>query len=87
MTFEAIVYTLCFLTSAACAALLIRAHLRRPMRLLLLSGLCFIFLALNNLLVVFDVLLFPETDLILLRHGTALIAVSILLVGFIWETE
>jgi hypothetical protein len=87
MEFEALVYSLCFLTSAACAALLFRAYRRRPMRLLLLSGVCFVFLALNNLLIILDVLFFPETNLILLRHGATLIAISVLLFGFIWETR
>ena len=53
-TFRAAVYLLCFATSATCAVLLIRNFIRTRARLLLWSGICFSFLALNNLLVIFD---------------------------------
>ena len=85
MTFASAVFGLCFLTSALCAALLFRAYRRRPMRLLLSSAICFVFLAINNLIVILDIFAFPDVSLILLRHGAALIALSILLFGFIWE--
>src|SRR5215467_8884673 len=52
--FPAIVYVLCFLTSAACAWLLGRSYRRNGTRLLLWSSVCFSFLALNNLALVLD---------------------------------
>ena len=55
--------------------------------LLLWSGLCFCLLALNNLLVVVDLLLIPDIDLSLVRSLTALAAGSLMLYGFIWEIE
>ncbi len=88
LTFQSGVYILCLLTSAACALLLIRNYRRTGARLLLWSGLCFAFLALNNLIVVVDILVFPRVvDLALLRLGASLIAVSVLLYGFVWESE
>ena len=45
--FPAIVYILCFLTSAACAWLLGRSYARSGVRLLLWSSICFGFLAAN----------------------------------------
>ena len=85
MTFEAIVFGLCFLTSAVCAGLLLRAHRRLGLPLLLSSALCFFFLALNNLFVVLDILIFPDVNLLPYRQGAALIAVAVLIVGFIWD--
>ena len=43
--FPALVYTLCFLTSSACALLLARNYRRTGARLLLWSALCFVFRA------------------------------------------
>jgi hypothetical protein len=82
------VYLLCLATSVMCLVLLARSYLRSRMRLLLWSSLCFVFLALNNLLLFIDVVVFPvEIDLIPLRQLTALIGVGTLLYGFIWETD
>lgn len=85
--FPAIVYLLCFATSSACAWLLLRSHARTGARLLLWSGLCFLFLAANNLLVVVDLLLLPQIDMRIPRLLLALGAVGILLFGFIWDVE
>jgi hypothetical protein len=87
ITFQSAVYLLCLATSAACAALLARSHARTGARLLLWSSLCFGFLALNNLIVVVDILLLDAVDLSLWRLAASLAAVSVLLVGFVWEGE
>lgn len=85
--FPTAVYLLCFLTSAGCAALLMRSYRRTRTRLLLWSSICFICLALNNLLLVIDLLLLPAWDFRLLRQGFLLLAVGVLLFGFIWDRE
>jgi hypothetical protein len=85
--FPAIVYVLCFLTSAACAWLLGRSYARGRARLLLWSSVCFAFLALNNLVVVFDLVVWPERDLRLARLVLAFAAVASLIWGFVWEVE
>ena len=82
-----LVYVLCALTSAACAALLLRGYRRARQRLLLWSGLCFVGLALNNLLLVIDVRVAPQTDLSLVRTLPALAGVALLLYGFIWDAD
>ena len=87
VTFPAAVYTLCFLTSAACALLLARSYRRTGARLLLWSGFCFLFLAGNNLVVVVDMLIVPGMDLRLPRLLLALAAAGMLLFGFIWDRE
>jgi hypothetical protein len=44
-------------------------------------------LAVNNLLVVIDLVVLPTVDLVPLRNLASLAAVSVLLFGFVWETE
>ena len=83
----AVIYTLCFLTSSACAFLLARSFARTGMRLLLWSALCFLFLGLNNLTVIFDLILVPHADFQLIRVALSLIGVSLLLFGLVWEAE
>jgi hypothetical protein len=84
---QASVYVLCFLTSVICAGLLVRSYLANRSRLLLFSATSFVLLALNNLLVVTDILVFPAFNLMPLRHLAALAAAGVLLFGFIWEIE
>jgi hypothetical protein len=87
--FPTAVYVLCFLTSAACAWLLGRSYLVNRTRLLLWSSICFIFLALNNLALVLDLVVWPspEVDLRLPRLLLALAAAVSLIWGFVWEVE
>jgi hypothetical protein len=85
--FELLVYMLCFLTSAACAWLLLASYRRQREPLLLWSALCFCLLALNSLLVFVDIVLLPNISLLPLRLATNLAAISILLYGFVWESE
>jgi Family of unknown function (DUF5985) len=86
--FEAVVYILCCLTSGLCAWLLLASYRRRQQRLLLWSGLCFCLLALNSLLVFIDIIVLPtEIDLTSARLATTLLAVIVLLYGFVWEID
>ena len=82
-----LVYLLCFLTSLICALLLGRSYARTRTRMLLWSAICFNFLALANLVVVFDLLVFPAVDLRSVRLWLSLAAVAILLFGFIWDQD
>jgi len=82
-----LVYTLCFVTSALCAVLLVRAYFRTRARLLLWSAVSFVFLAVNNFFVLGDLVLFPDFNLLPYRHLAALLAVGVLIYGFIWEVE
>lgn len=67
--------------------LLFRGWRRTRNTLLFWSALCFVGLALNNLVVFFDLVLLPTLDLLPLRQAANLAAVLILLWGFIWEAE
>jgi hypothetical protein len=87
LTLGSAIYILCLLSSVACAWLLVRSYVRSKTRLLLWSAACFFFLAINNLLVVIDLMVLPSLDLSLVRQGTAMVAVLVLLIGFIWELD
>ena len=86
-SFASAVYILCFIASAACALLLARSYRRTGARLLLWTCLCFIALAGNNLALVADLVVFRDYDLKLARLSFSLIAVSVLLFGFVWDLE
>ena len=86
-TLSALVYLLCFLTSAVCAGLLVRQYRRSSTPVLVWSAACFVLLALSNLLVVVDRLVVPDVSLRTVRLILTLLAVSVLLYGFIWESE
>ena len=84
--FPTIVYLLCFLTSAVCAWMLGGSYRRNGTTLLLWSAVCFGFLALNNLALVLDLVVWPnDIDLRLLRLTLSLAAVMSLIWGFVWE--
>ena len=81
------VYILCLITSVVCAGLLLRAYARSRTRLLLWTALSFVCLAINNLFLVGDKVVFPSVDLLPLRQLAAVAAIGVLLYGFIWEAE
>lgn len=80
-----IIYALCAVTSLVCAWLLLRAYSLRGYKLLLWSGLCFGGLTLNNILLMLDKIVFPNTDLLTLRLIVALVALLPLLYGLVFE--
>lgn len=82
------VYILCALTSVACAVLLLRGYRRTGMRLLLWSGLCFVSLAVSNVVLFVDLVLVPkDIDLSLIRSSLGLVGVATLLYGLIWDAQ
>lgn len=83
----AVIYTLCAVTSGACAVLLLRSYARSRLRLLLWSGLCFAGLTLNNAMLVVDRIVLPLVDLSTVRLSVAFVALLLLLFGLIWEND
>lgn len=81
------IYGLCTLTSLACAWMLLTSYRRNGVRLLFWSGLCFIGLSINNILLVLDKLVFLQVDLLALRLVSALVALLLLLYGLIYENQ
>lgn len=86
LTFNLALCALAVATCAACAALLFRNHARTPRRFLFWSGLCFVFLTLNNVLLLLDLVVL-ERDLRLLRHAAALPALVCMIFGLLPEAE
>ncbi len=84
-----VVYVLCFLLSASCAGLLFRKYFTSKSKLLFWTGISFLMLSLNNLILFVDLVIFPDIDFggDLLRVLTGAIGGSILLFGLIWETR
>lgn len=80
-------YSLCMITSAVCAFLLLRGYSRSRLRLLLWSGVCFLILSFANALIFVDLLLMPGVNLYLYRLMAGLAAMLILLYGLIWESN
>src|SRR5262247_3327113 len=74
MAMSTVIYSLCAVTALLCAWLLLQAYGRNGYRLLLWSGLCFVGLTANNLLLVLDKVVLPEVDLTLWRLSVALLA-------------
>jgi hypothetical protein len=84
----AVVYLLCAVTSLLCMVLLGRAYWRTGARLLLWSAICFVGLALNNLLVFIDLVVFPtQVDLQLARLLATLVGISVLVTALVWESD
>jgi hypothetical protein len=81
------VYALCALASVACAVLLLRSYFSRGSRLLLWSSLCFVLLALNNILLFVDRVMVPEMDMAIVRSLVASAGLLVLLVGLVWEAR
>jgi hypothetical protein len=85
--FANVVYILCAATSSLCAGLLFRGYRRTGARLLFWSALCFVGLALNNVMLIVDVRVMPGIDLSTWRVVPAIAGAALLLYGLIWETR
>jgi hypothetical protein len=82
-----VIYVLCALTSLACAVLLWRGYRRSRARLLFWSAICFVGLFLNNLLLIVDTRVVPDTDLALVRLVPALLGALALVYGLVFASE
>jgi hypothetical protein len=82
------IYVLCAAASVLCAALLFRGFRSSRASLLFWSSLCFAGLAINNLLLLIDLVFLPNAvDLAIPRAATALASVGLLIYGLIWEVR
>lgn len=82
-----LIYLLCAVTSLICAWLLLRSYRRSGFPLLFWSGLCFSALAINNMILVLDKLVFPDMNFSIWRLSSALVALLLLLFGLIWQDD
>ena len=83
----AAIYGLCALVALTCTMLLLRAYQRQRYRLLLWSGICFAGLTINNSLLVLDKIYLPLVDLSILRLLVALLSITVMLYGLIWDAD
>lgn len=82
-----LVYIMCAVMSSLCAFMLLRNFKGARSALLLWSGLCFAGLALNNIILVIDIVILPDIDFggPLIRYVLTSLSGTLLLVGLIWE--
>ena len=82
-----LVYILCAATSCLCAVMLLRGYAKTGVRLLFWSGLCFVGLAIDNVLLYTDLVLVPSIDISLWRRVPALAAMLLLVFGLVWDSK
>jgi hypothetical protein len=82
-----VVFLLCAATCLLCAVLLLRGYAKQRVRMLLWSGLCFIGLMIENVMLYVDVVMVPDVDLSLWRKLPGFAAMAILLFGLIWDSK
>ena len=87
MTLAEGIYLLCAGTSLAVAAMLLRQYRKSRTRLLLWSVLCFAGLAVNNVLVYVDLVMFTGVDLSAYRSAVGAAAMLVMLGGLVWDTD
>jgi hypothetical protein len=81
------VYTICAVTSLACAILLLRGYAATRARLLLWSGICFVGFTVNNFLLLIDLSVALEADISAWRSLPARAGLVFLIYGFIWDSR
>jgi hypothetical protein len=82
-----LVYILCSATCLLCAVLLLRGYLQSKVPLLFWSGLCFIGLVLDNVMLYIDMVVVPDINLIIWRKVPGLLATMLLVFGLVWESK
>ena len=82
-----LVYLLCAATCLLCAVMLLRGYARTGVRLLLWSGLCFLALMLDNIMLYVDVVVVPSVNLVIVRKIPGLIGLVLLLFGLVWDSK
>jgi hypothetical protein len=83
-----LVYVLCTATSFFCMVLLYRGYRRTKNLLLFWSAVCFLGFALNNFMVILDlVILGPEQDLAVARIVPALLGVMAMIYGLVRDVD
>jgi hypothetical protein len=82
-----LVYLLCAGTCLLCAIMLLRGYANQKVRLLLWSGVCFIGLMIENVMLYVDVVVVPDIDLSLWRKIPGLLAIVVLVFGMIYDSK
>lgn len=82
-----LVYVLCTVTSLGCSVLLWRGYRRSRMRLLFWSSLCFGILAVSNIILILDLVVFPDVYILPYRTAVTFVALLVLIYGLIFESD
>jgi hypothetical protein len=82
-----IVYSLCILTCWCCALLLWRGFRSSRSPLLLWSAICFLFLGIANLLLFADLIVYPDTNLLVFRNVVTLLGLVIFIAGLVFKAS
>jgi hypothetical protein len=81
------VYILCALASLTCALLLIRGYRANRTSLLFWGAVCFVFITATNILLFIDLVIFPDTDLLVWRKAITLTGLTVFLYGLIFQSK
>jgi hypothetical protein len=87
MTLAEVLYLLCAAMSLTVAAMLLRQYLRVRTRLVLWSFLCFTGLAVNNVLVYIDLVMYTGVDLSVYRSAAGAAGMLMMVYGLVWESR
>ena len=87
MTAAKAIYLLCAITSLLVALVLLRQYLKSRTPLLMWCLISFAVLAVNNVLVYVDLVMYTGVDLSLYRSAAGAASMSIMLVGLVWESR
>jgi energy-converting hydrogenase Eha subunit G len=82
-----LVYILCGATCLLCSCLLLRGYWQTSVRLLLWSGLCFLGLMADNVMLYIDLIVVPDVDLAVWRKAPGFVAIALLVFGLVWESK
>jgi hypothetical protein len=81
------VFILCAATCLLCAIMLFRGYARTHVGLLFWSGLCFVGLMVDNLMLYADLFVFHDVSLVIWRKLPGFVALVLLNFGLIWESK
>lgn len=81
------IYLLCAGTCLLCSVMLLRGYARTRVRLLLWSGLCFVGLMFDNVMLYVDIVVVPDVSLVVIRKVPGLIGIALLLFGLVWDSK
>lgn len=82
-----LVYVLCAATCLLCGVLLLRGYMQTRVSLLFWSGLCFLGLMIDNIMLYVDVVVVPDVNLAIWRKLPGLVATVLLVFGLVWESK
>jgi hypothetical protein len=87
MTIAEGIYLLCAATSLVVAVMLLRQYLKVRTRLVLWSVICFAGLAVNNVLVYIDLVMYTGVDLSMYRSAAGAAGMVAMVYGLVWEAH